>query len=175
MPTTIGARILLIRNEKKLTNKQVGELCSTSDTTVGKYISGENKPKLEFLQLFADKFELSLDWIVYGRGPMERMVCQENACRVACDQTATDYERECLRLKHELADQRLAMAEIELAKGKQQGMIFEAVVRACREQRLTPEQTQAVTFAVMDYEGKLDVGNIANPETDLSHRRAAGE
>ena len=111
------------------------------------------------------------------------MFARDTTCYHSVQESATpDYERECLRLQHELAakDRETAAQVLETvrlrdAMGRQQGLIFEAVVRACRAQGLTPEQTQAITFAVMDYEGQLDIGSVADPETDLSHRKAAGE
>jgi len=177
MPESVGERILLIRNEKRLTNKQVAELCSTSDTTVGKYISGENKPKLEFLQLFADRFNLRLDWLVYGTWPRERDQELGEKCRVICEDAAPDYERECLRLKNVLADTRIELSEVREAKGKQQSLIFAAVDKACKDLGLSPAQTMTMHYAVMDYENYLAGRsvNVADPETDLSHQAAVGD
>lgn len=169
-----GGRLQIFLNDKKLLASDVAKKTNAHPSTVGHYLSNETEPKKAFLRQLEEVFRLNPAWVDYGIEPMY-LGDDASPCRIVCEPAAPDYEKECLRLKHELADQRLALAEVEMARGKQQGMIFEAVVRACRAQGMTPEQTQAITFAVMDYEGQLDIGSVADPETDLSHRKAAGE
>lgn len=50
---TIGERIKQVRNEKGLTQKQLGELSKTSEGTVRQYEIGKRQPRIEQLQAIA--------------------------------------------------------------------------------------------------------------------------
>ncbi len=57
---TIGKRIKQVRNEKGLTQKQLGELSKTSEGTVRQYEIGKRQPRLEQLRRIAAA--LGVDW-----------------------------------------------------------------------------------------------------------------
>lgn len=55
---TIGEKIRMIRKEKGLTQKQVGERCGMADSAVRKYESGAIHPKLETIFRIAAALEV---------------------------------------------------------------------------------------------------------------------
>jgi len=171
MDQGIGQRILLIQKDKMLTNEQLAEICGTSGTTVGKYLSGETLPKQRFLELFANNFKVSLDWLVLGVGPKYRSV---ESC-VQASETPADYQAQVIELKHELADKDRELAAVERAMGKQQSLIFEAVRRTCRELELSPDQTRSLQWAVMDYENAQDSARSDQQDAAASHQQAVGD
>lgn len=106
---------------------------------------------------------------------------------VASEPAAVDYEQECLRLKHELADNLHAVAakERELAAlerkndeawrqmGHQQDKIMRAVQIMARRLGLDDDQSLQLTDAVGNYELILAEEEAGGPIK--SHRHAAGE
>lgn len=161
-----------------LTNEQLAEICGTTGTTVGKYLSGETLPKQRFLELFANNFKVSLDWLVLGVGPKYRSI---ESC-VQASEAPADYQAQVIELKHELADKDRELAAkdreltaVERAMGKQQSLIFEAVHKTCRELNLSAEQTRALQWAVMDYEGVQDSARVAQQDDTMSHQQAVGD
>lgn len=122
-------------------------------STVASYLSNETAPKKEFLRRLSEKFDLNPAWVEYGVGTMylQQAVCPPSVHELP----AQDYQAECLRLQHELAAKDRELAAVELAKGRQQGRIFEAMVITCRQLGLAPDVTRILQLAVMDYEGVL--------------------
>lgn len=60
---TIGENIKRIRQEKGLTQKQLGNLCNPSmaDSAIRRYEAGKANPKIETIQKIADALNVSLD------------------------------------------------------------------------------------------------------------------
>ena len=77
-------------------------------------------------------------------------------CNTLMESSPTDYEKECLRLKHEAADAILAAAELRNKLGMQQDKILESVRVTCRRAGLTIDQAHQMQQAVWDYEAILD-------------------
>ena len=50
---TIGERIRMIRKEKKLTQKQLGELCNIAEPTIRRYELGGLNPKIQTIEKIA--------------------------------------------------------------------------------------------------------------------------
>ncbi|MDE5698215.1 MAG: helix-turn-helix domain-containing protein [Lachnospiraceae bacterium] len=55
---TIGERIKKFRNEKKLTQKQLGEKCGIDEANIRKYELGKQNPKIETLRKIALALEV---------------------------------------------------------------------------------------------------------------------
>lgn len=168
--SSIGKRIELFLLDKKISRAEFGRACGTSGaTTISNYIEGKSVPNADFIAKAAKNFDISPAWLTTGEGPMLRR-SGSTPCQTAVHEpAATDYEQECLRLKHELADKDRELAAIELAMGRQQGRIFEAVVVTCRRLGMPPDQTRILQLAVMDYETIL-----AEADGHESRQAAAG-
>lgn len=57
-------RLKELRLSHNLTQKQLAEKVSTTQTTIGKYERGELQPSLETLKQFSNLFECSIDYII---------------------------------------------------------------------------------------------------------------
>ena len=53
---TIGEQIRTVRKHLKLTQKELGQLSGTSETTIRQYESGKRQPRIEQLQKIAYAF-----------------------------------------------------------------------------------------------------------------------
>ena len=54
----------MLRTERKVSQKVLGEQLGISDRNIRFYESGEHRPDFEGLLLLADYFEVSLDYLV---------------------------------------------------------------------------------------------------------------
>ncbi len=165
---TIGGRLKIFINDKNMLAAHLATETGVHPSTVGSYLKNESTPKKGFLEKLSEKFNLNPAWVEYGVGPMYQ-ACAQSCSPALHEPAATDYEQECLRLKHELADKDRELAAIELAMGRQQGRIFEAVVVTCRRLGMPPDQTRILQLAVMDYETIL-----AEADGHESRQAAAG-
>lgn len=59
----IGERIRSVRNEKKWTQKKLGEECGIAEPTIRKYELGMLNPKIETLQKIADALGTSISYL----------------------------------------------------------------------------------------------------------------
>ncbi len=62
MPT--GSKIKEIRQQKGLTQKQLGDLCGMADSAIRRYENGKANPKIETLQKIADALDVPLDYLL---------------------------------------------------------------------------------------------------------------
>ena len=62
---------LMLRNEKKASKKDIGELLGISERAVRYYETGERRPDFDGLLLLADYFDVSLDYLV-GRSDIRK-------------------------------------------------------------------------------------------------------
>lgn len=67
----IGKNIQSLRSAKGMTQQQLGEKLSYSDKTVSKWERGESLPDIIVLKMVADFFEVSLDYLVEERHPLD--------------------------------------------------------------------------------------------------------
>tara|TARA_R110002020_G_scaffold475551_1_gene710868 strand:- start:114 stop:761 length:648 start_codon:yes stop_codon:yes gene_type:complete len=65
---TLGQRILKLRKNRKLSREALGAKIGVSKTSVKNWEDGENDPKLEYLQLLADYFKCSVEYLTKGTG-----------------------------------------------------------------------------------------------------------
>ena len=59
-----GKRLALRRNEKGLTQKQLGEVLGTTERNIRFYEGGDRVPGVKTLIAIADYFKVSLDFLV---------------------------------------------------------------------------------------------------------------
>lgn len=70
--TQFSARIKLIRKERKLTQKQMAELLSTTERNYQYYEAGAREPTLETFVEIADVLQVSTDYLVGRSDVAER-------------------------------------------------------------------------------------------------------
>lgn len=63
---TIASRIKLLRELNKLSQLQIANFLGTTQASIARYEQGVVYPKNEHLLWYAERFNVSLDWI-YGR------------------------------------------------------------------------------------------------------------
>lgn len=97
---TIGERIRQARNEKGLTQKQLGSISGTSEITIRQYELGKRQPRIEQLQRIADALNISAYDLIENAGDtfdpllpaswrgmgLEDTVFDENALRFFLEQ-----------------------------------------------------------------------------------------
>jgi len=174
MPRNIGERIDLFLLSKNITRAKFGEELGVTGTTIASYCTGKSKPNSDFLESAAKVFSLSPIWLLFGTGSMILGEADQECSNLVAEPQA-DYRAQVIELTHELADKDRELAAVERAMGKQQSLIFDAVRKACRELGLNADQTRALQWAVMDYEGALDSGHAAQQDESVSHQQAVGD
>ncbi|KEQ25546.1 helix-turn-helix domain-containing protein [Paenibacillus tyrfis] len=65
--TGFGKRLRDLRVGKKLTQKQLAKIIKISESAVGMYERGEREPSFEITGKIAEYFEVSVDWLSYGK------------------------------------------------------------------------------------------------------------
>ena len=61
---TLGTRLRALREEKGLTLEQVANSVGTTKVSIGRYEKDEREPKSEMLNLLADFFDVSVDYLL---------------------------------------------------------------------------------------------------------------
>lgn len=56
-------RLKELMQKKHITQKQLADLCSTSESTIRKYKSGENNIPVEIATIIANEYGVTLDWL----------------------------------------------------------------------------------------------------------------
>lgn len=64
MNKLFGKRLKELRKEKKLSQEKFGELMNIHHRTISYYEAGERMPSPETLNLFADFFDVSVDYLM---------------------------------------------------------------------------------------------------------------
>lgn len=59
-----GKRLKKLREEKELTQNQLGKLVNLSQQTIGHYEVGRAKPDLETLKMFSEIFNVTIDYLL---------------------------------------------------------------------------------------------------------------
>lgn len=67
---TVGEKIQVVRKEKRLTQKELGNLCGVSDSAIRRYENGRAIPKIKTLQKIANSLEV----------PVERLIPHNKTC-----------------------------------------------------------------------------------------------
>lgn len=63
---TVGKRIRAAREEKKLTQKQLGEMLGVKQQMIGVYENGHRIPKPQTIEKIADALGVSAAWLQFG-------------------------------------------------------------------------------------------------------------
>lgn len=61
---SFGERLRLLREERKLGQKEIGNLLGVSVSSVGKYENGERTPSPDTINQLADFFDISADFLL---------------------------------------------------------------------------------------------------------------
>lgn len=61
---TIGEKIKTLRRKKRLTQKQLGDLCGMADSAIRRYESGRAKPKIETIEKIANALGVPLNKLI---------------------------------------------------------------------------------------------------------------
>ena len=72
---TLGTRLRALREEKGLTLEQVANSVGTTKVSIGRYEKDEREPKSEMLNLLADFFNVSVDYLL-GRETFKHLRTQ---------------------------------------------------------------------------------------------------
>lgn len=72
---TTGEWIKTFREEKGLTQSQLGDMCGMADSAIRRYENGRANPKIETLQKIADALEINTPVIATEtiKNPMEKL------------------------------------------------------------------------------------------------------
>lgn len=68
----ISERIILLRKQHSITQKQLAEGCSLTEIAIQNYESGRRKPSYDALFALADYFNVSIDYLVGRSDDPER-------------------------------------------------------------------------------------------------------
>ena len=72
----LGTRLKILRNQKKLTQKQLAEKINVTHVSISGYESGNRSPDTDTLQRLADFFEVSTDYLL-GRTDIPALTPQD--------------------------------------------------------------------------------------------------
>lgn len=76
---TIGEKIKCFRKEAGLTQKKLGEISGTSETTIKQYELGKRQPRIEQLEKIADALNLHILDLLDDRGAFDLYSKYDNA------------------------------------------------------------------------------------------------
>lgn len=62
----LGNELKRLRESRNLNQKQLGDLLCYSKSQISRYENGENLPPLEALITYAQEFNVSLDYLIFG-------------------------------------------------------------------------------------------------------------
>ena len=72
---TIGEKIKILRQQKGLTQKQLGDLCGMADSAIRRYESGRANPKIETLEKIAIALDISIDDLsIQKKGILDKFI-----------------------------------------------------------------------------------------------------
>lgn len=66
--STIGARLLILRNRFHLTQEELGELCTVTKASVSLWESDGGKIPTDRVLQLRQKLNFSIDWLLHGDG-----------------------------------------------------------------------------------------------------------
>ncbi len=67
---SISKRIKQLRAEKKLSQVQLSKQLEVSQASVSQYENGTRSPDSSFLTKLCERYEINLNWLLTGSGPM---------------------------------------------------------------------------------------------------------
>lgn len=72
----LAARMLTVVGDATL--REVATDCGIHRETARRYLHGATPPSLVFIAVFADRYDVSLEWLLCGRGPMYRSMLRQH-------------------------------------------------------------------------------------------------
>lgn len=117
-----GARLKKLRKHLNCDMKQMASRLGIVTNTYYKNENGLSLPSLITLKRLADDFDLSMDWLLFGRGPMffkekaQKEMELEHAMKelnTQLDLERKNHEAECKKKEEELKNQRQKATFIE--------------------------------------------------------------
>lgn len=91
----LGNRLKLIRAEAKMKQKDFASQFGLATTTYSGYESGKHEPNIDLLIKIADKYNLSLDYVV-GRSNAKEGIAQDEFNQIITDEFITPFTTEGL-------------------------------------------------------------------------------
>jgi transcriptional regulator with XRE-family HTH domain len=76
---TLGERIKSLRKEKNLTQLELAQLLNVTDKAVSKWESTEGNPDISLLSKLSEIFDVSIDYILTGKIPEDKIVLMSKA------------------------------------------------------------------------------------------------
>ena len=67
---TIGTRTKKIRDEKRLTQAELGNIIGVSKQAVANIESEHNKPSIDFISKLIENLDVNSNWYITGKGNM---------------------------------------------------------------------------------------------------------
>ena len=71
---SIGKIISKLRKDKGLTQAQLAEKLNVSDKTISKWEQDSGSPSVEFFPALANLFNVTIDYLMTGKEPEERII-----------------------------------------------------------------------------------------------------
>lgn len=93
---TLGTRLRLLREERGLTLEHVANCVGTTKVSIGRYEKDEREPKSEMLNLLADFFSVSVDYLL-GRTSEQNSSKKEYKPELT-NKEKLDIEKEALQM-----------------------------------------------------------------------------
>ena len=93
----LGSRLKKVRKRLHLNQDQLSEIAGLSKTTICDYEVGKTPPGINFLILLGKRYNVNLDYIVTGEGPMFKDVSQFPGIKPG-EKLFGDYDREVAQI-----------------------------------------------------------------------------
>jgi transcriptional regulator with XRE-family HTH domain len=97
--TSSGERVILFRNDKNLSQQELADSIGVSRGYIGDIERNRSEPSSNFLTLLASKFNVSVDWLLTGRGEMHRTDTTPNLQREKYTNSKFNFKEVTGRLK----------------------------------------------------------------------------
>ena len=66
----IGSRLTTLREQLDYSRDQMAVHCEVTESAYAKNERGDHLPKLDTLENLVKKFDASMDWLLFNRGPL---------------------------------------------------------------------------------------------------------
>jgi transcriptional regulator with XRE-family HTH domain len=66
----IGSRLTTLREQLDYSREEMAANCEVSESAYAKNERGDHLPKLDTLENLVNKFDASMDWLLFDRGPL---------------------------------------------------------------------------------------------------------
>lgn len=99
MKSSFPERLKLLREKAGWTQEELAEKIKVSDATINRYEKGTRRPDMDILELFADIFGVSVDYLL-GRttyqqpSPTRSVVCESSSTTIAAHRTDNIFDRD---------------------------------------------------------------------------------